>query len=120
MLLVAGAVHFLPVAGVLGAEQLQKIYGVPFDDANLEILMRHRAALFGLLGLFMVYAAFRPTLQVLALAAGLVSVTSFLWIATTVSGYNAAIRRVFMADLVALACLLLAIAAWIFQRYQRP
>jgi hypothetical protein len=69
--------------------------------------------LFGLLGAFLVYAAFRPGLQALALVAGFVSVVSFLAIAWSVGGYNAAIGRVVTADLVALACLIVAsVALW--------
>jgi len=69
--------------------------------------------LFGLLGAFLVYAAFRPELQAIALVAGFVSVVSFLAIAWSVGGYNAAIGRVVTADLVALLCLIIAaVALW--------
>jgi hypothetical protein len=42
-LIVAGLIHFLPVAGVIGADQLTSMYALPFDERNLVILMRHRA-----------------------------------------------------------------------------
>jgi hypothetical protein len=65
------------------------------------------------LGAFLVYAAFRPELQAIALVAGFVSVVSFLAIAWSVGGYNAAIGRVVTADLVALLCLIIAaVALW--------
>ena len=73
--------------------------------------MRHRAVLFGLLGLFLLFAAFRPALQTLAFIAGLVSVISYLWLAWSVGGYNALLARVFMADIVALICLTAGAAA---------
>jgi heme A synthase len=82
---------------------------VGFSEPNLEILMRHRAVLFGLLGGFMVLAAFRPAFQAVALVAGLASVLSFVWLAWLVGGYNALVGRVFVADLIALACLLIAL-----------
>lgn len=53
--------------GVTGAEKIQALYGIHLRDPNLEILMRHRAILFGLLGLFTGFAAFQPGLQALAL-----------------------------------------------------
>jgi hypothetical protein len=60
-----------------------------------------------------VCAAFRPELQAIALVAGFVSVVSFLAIAWSVGGYNAAIGRVVTADLVALLCLIIAaVALW--------
>ena len=51
-LIVAGLIHFLPVAGVIGAHQLESMYALPFDERNLAILMRHRAVMLGLLGGF--------------------------------------------------------------------
>lgn len=105
MLLVVGIIHLLPLSGVLGAERLASLYGLPFKEPNLAILMRHRAVLFGLLGLFLVYAAFRPGLQTLAFLAGFASVLSFLWLAWSQGGYNLQIQRVVIADVVALVCL---------------
>ena len=113
LLLVVGVIHSLPLAGVAGAAKLSALYGVAIADPNLEILMRHRAVLFGLLGLFLCVAAFRPAWQPAALIAGFVSVASFLWLAWAAGGYNAAIARVVTADLVALACLVVAAVAYI-------
>lgn len=64
--------------------------------------------LFGLLGLFLVYAALRPSLQPMAFVAGFVSVASFMTIAWSVGGYNDAIRKVIIADVVALVALFVA------------
>lgn len=111
MLIVVGAIHVLPLSGVLGAERLAALYGIGIAEPSLEILMRHRAVLFGLLGLFLIYAAFRPALQGLALLAGAVSVFSFLWLAGSGAGYNEQVGRVVAADIVAAACLALAGAA---------
>ena len=112
MLTVVGIIHLLPLTGVLGVSHLQSLYGVTIDDPNLEILMRHRAVLFGILGAFLIYAAFRPELQLAALIAGAVSVISFLVIAGMVGGYNAGIARVVTADIVAVVCLLIGVFAY--------
>ncbi|MGH1350723.1 MAG: hypothetical protein ACRBBN_07940, partial [Methyloligellaceae bacterium] len=58
MLFIVGVIHLLPVTGVLGAGRLSALYGIEVVDPNLLILMQHRAVLFGLLGLFLVGAAF--------------------------------------------------------------
>lgn len=105
MLGVVGIIHLIPLVGVLGAHRLTSIYGVALEDTNLVILMRHRAVLFGLLGVFLIVAAFRAELQVAAFIAGFVSVISFLILAGMAGEYNASIRSVFVADVVALACL---------------
>jgi hypothetical protein len=112
LLILVGIIHLLPISGVLGAERLSALYGLSFQEPNISILMRHRAVLFGILGLFFVYAAFQPTLQPLAFAAGFISVISFLGIAWSVGGYNAAVGKVVLADLVALASLLLAMVLY--------
>lgn len=112
MLVVVGFIHLLPLAGVLGRERLFSLYGVPVDDPNLEILMRHRAVLFGLLGVFLVYAAFKPPLQGVALLAGALSVGSFLLLAWSIGGYNSPLATVVMVDLVAVACLVIGAVAW--------
>jgi hypothetical protein len=114
MLVVVAIIHLLPLAGVLGSERLSALYGLSFSEHNLAILMRHRAVLFGILGLFLLFAAFRPQWQTLAFIAGFVSVISFLVLAWSVGGYNAQIARVFTADIVALVCLLVGIAAHVY------
>ena len=48
MLVIVGIIHLLPLSGVLSESRLTVLYGIPFDEPNLEILMRHRAVLFGL------------------------------------------------------------------------
>nr|WP_298165166.1 phosphopantetheine adenylyltransferase [uncultured Pseudomonas sp.] len=116
LLIIAGIIHLLPLSGVLGAERLAALYGLSFEDPNLLLLMRSRALLFGLLGAFMLYAAWRPTLQPLALFGGLVSVLGFLLLAWSGPGYNDALRRVVIADWVALVCLALAALLYLLAR----
>jgi hypothetical protein len=111
-LLLAAIIHLLPLAGVLGHERLATLYGIDAADPNLSILLRHRAVLFGLLGAFLLVAAFRPGWQAAAFVAGLVSVVSFLLLAWSTGGYNALIGRVVAADLVALVALLAGAVAW--------
>jgi hypothetical protein len=111
MLVVIAIIHLLPLAGVLGGERLAALYGLSFDEPNLAILMRHRAVLFGILGVFFLGAAVRPALQPLAFVVAFVSIVSFLWLAWSTGGYNARVGRVVTADIVALVCLAIAIVA---------
>lgn len=108
-LVLAGVINTLPLMGVLGAERLQALYAMPFEDASLRILMRHRAVLFGLLGGAMIAAAFIPAWRTLLAIAGLVSMVSFLVLAGLEGGGNAAIRRVVVADVIAIVPLLAAL-----------
>ena len=99
--------------GLLGAERLAALYGLDFSEPSLSILMRHRAVLFGLLGAFLVFAAFRPSLQPLAFIAAFVSVLSFLLLAWSSGGYNPQVGRVVTADLVALVALVIGAAVYV-------
>jgi hypothetical protein len=113
MLLVVGIIHILPLSGVLSAARLFELYGMTFDDPNLEILMRHRAVLFGLLGIFLICSAFMPSLQLPALIAGFLSVVSFLYLSYSVGGYNEQVNRIVIADKVALVCLVVALVSYL-------
>ena len=118
-LLVAAVIHLLPLQGVLGSDRLVALYGaLPFDEPNLAILMRHRAVLFGLLGLFLLFAAFKPALQTLAFIAGFVSVISYLWLVWSTGGHNPLLARVFVADVVALIFLAAGAAAHAWMQLQ--
>lgn len=112
-LLLAGIVHLLPVAGVLGGPRLAALYGVEVADPNLELLLRHRAVLFALLGLLLCAAAFRPALQGPALLAGLASIVSFLALAAMGGDLNPQLSRVFAVDVAALAALGAGGIAWL-------
>jgi len=113
-LVVVGIIHLLPLVGVVGADRLAALYGVAIPGPDLAILMRHRAVLFGLLGAFLVYAAFVPDVRSAAFVAGFVSVVSFLVLAWGEGDYNAEVGRVVMVDLVALACLVVGAAVHVY------
>ena len=115
MLAVVAVIHLLPAVGVLGVARLEALYGIPVQEPNLAILMRHRAVLFALLGVFLLVAAVRPAWQPAALVAGFVSVLSFLALAWSVGGTNAQLARVVTADVVALACLVVGAVAYVQQ-----
>ena len=114
MFILAGIIHLVPITGVFGPERLATLYGLNFQEPNLSILMRHRAILFGLLGAFLIYAGFYPSLQPLAFIAGLISVISFILIAWSTGDYNAAVYKIIIGDLFALVFLIIALAIYIF------
>jgi hypothetical protein len=117
LFLIVGIVNLLPISGALSANYLEKLYGVALEDPNLIILMRHRAALFGIVGALLIISAFRPSLQPLGLAAGLISMLSFVVVACLVGDYNAELQRVAIADLAASALLVGAgLATWSARR----
>lgn len=104
-LIIAGIINLLPLAGALGADNLRSLYGLASITPDLEILLRHRAILFGLVGSLLIAAAFVPGLQLAALLIGGVSMASFIVIALLVGTFGAPIRTIVLADVVGLLAL---------------
>ncbi|MEM9729935.1 MAG: phosphopantetheine adenylyltransferase [Myxococcota bacterium] len=112
MLLVVAAIHLIPVAGFFGGSRLRALYGIDTADGTLEILLRHRAVLFGTVGAFFAYAAFVPILQPIAFVGAFISIATFFLLAATVEHEGPAIRKIVAADVVASVCLVLAVALY--------
>lgn len=109
ILLAAGLVHLLPVAGVLGGRHLQTLYGVSVEDPAMSLLLRHRAVLFALVGAAMIGAAVWPPARLVGVVVGVVSLGSFLLLAMLTGPTTPALARVFRIDVVLLPLLLVAL-----------
>jgi hypothetical protein len=114
LVLVAAAINLAPVWGAFAPERMAALYGVDLGDPNLQILMRHRAVLFGLVGALLAVAAFHPPLRTVGYAVGFSSMLSFLLVAWGVGGYGAGIRRVALLDAVGIAALAGAAVVHVF------
>ena len=107
-LVVVAIIHLLPLVGVLGPARLVGLYGIAVSEPNLELLLRHRAVLFGIIGAFLLAATVHVPLRPPALLVGLASVVSFLLLAWLVGPINSHLFRVVVADILALVLLLAA------------
>jgi hypothetical protein len=114
---IPGVINLLPIAGVFGAKQLETLYGISFVGEDLLLLMRHRAVLIALVGVYLLLAAFRPRHRNPAAAAGLISMISYELLALPLAGHGAPIQRVFWFDIV--ATVLLGIGCWLSSRSSR-
>lgn len=110
-LVLAGIINLLPVVGMAGGAWLRSLYGLEIRSLDLEILLRHRAVLFGIVGGLLLLAAFRPGLRDVAVLVAGASMMSFIVIALLVGGYGPAIRKVVIVDIVGLLALVPAIVA---------
>jgi len=113
LMLVVAAIHLVPISGFLGAQRLSALYGIDVASADLEILMRHRAVLFGILGVFFAYAAFTPAVQPIAFVAAAASLASFFFLAFSASEISPPIRKIVIGDVVAAVCLIGAIILYL-------
>ena len=110
-LVVAGIINLLPTPGAVGANWLRSLYGFEIAGPDLEILLRHRAVLFGVVGVLLLAAALRPRLRGVAVLVAGASMASFIVIAFLVGGYGPAITRVVIADVIGLLALVPAALA---------
>lgn len=108
-LVIVGLINFLPVVGLLGAKNLESAYGISLASNDLLILMRHRALLFGLLGGFILYAAFIPAYQTAAILMAAISMIGYVLLALTTQTSNQALARVLTIDYVGIFFLSLAV-----------
>ncbi len=115
LLAVAGLINFLPVIGVISAARIAGAYDVDWEGRDLELLLRHRALLFGLVGGFLLASVFVPAWQWQAITIAALSMVGFLFLAWELAPVNAAMEKIAMADLVGLACLVAGAALnWLF------
>ncbi|MCG9875287.1 MAG: hypothetical protein MH321_10940 [Leptospiraceae bacterium] len=117
-LMIVAIIHILPLFGALGNSALNKMYGLVIEEPNLSILMRHRAILFGIVAMILIYAIIFPMYRPLSILIGFISVISFLILAWSVGGINEPLKRVVIADLIALISLIIATSAYLMQLYQ--
>jgi len=109
-LLIAAVIHLLPLPGLLGAGTLEAGYGLPPLDASTELLLRHRALVFGLMAGLLLAALRWPAWRAPAIALVLASDIGFLVLALTGPPLGTALERVVAFDLASILALLLATA----------
>lgn len=109
LLLLVGLINFLPVLGVLSGARISQAYSVGLLSNDLEILLRHRALLFGIVGGFVLYSLFFPPMQGAAMVMAGVSMVGFLALMWQVGGYNEAMNKVMLMDVLGIVFLIAAI-----------
>lgn len=108
LFVVVGLINVLPVMGLFSVERMAALYEVGLEDRNLQILMRHRALLFGLVGGFIIVAAFVPAWRTPAIVFGFVSMMGFIALSGLVGDYNDALRKVVKIDWIGIGLLVVA------------
>ncbi|CAM3108978.1 hypothetical protein [Tsukamurella hominis] len=105
LLAAVGVAHLLPATAVLSRDRVERAYGVTVPDHDTELLLRHRATFFGILGAALLAGAADERFRWPAIAAGTASVGSFLALAGAAEAPSAQLRRVQQVDVALLAAL---------------
>ncbi len=114
-LFLAGIINIIPSFLAIFPEKIAKSYGIEVPDVNYELLLRHRAVLFGIIGGLLLFSAISKKYYEVALVSGLVSMISFILLYFLVGdGINAELKKVMIADLVASIVLIIGVVCYYF------
>jgi len=105
LLVIVGLINIAPIIVFFSPDKTKKLYGLPIDGENLTILMRHRGVLLSLIGLALIYAAFKPDVRMAVIIAALISKIAFIFLTFTSNGYSPEIKQVAMIDVGAMVLL---------------
>jgi hypothetical protein len=109
-LFIAGIINFLPSLLAFFPEKISKSYGIEAPNASNELILRHRAILFGIIGLLMLYSSIMKKYYGLSSSFGLISMISFIVLYFIIGKeISAELKKVMFIDLVGTIILLLGI-----------
>jgi len=114
-LFIAGIINVLPSILAFIPNKISHSYGIEMPNSNYELLLRHRAVLFGIIGGIMIYSAITKKNYSLAVCIGLISMISFIILYKLVNGsINPELNKVMKIDLVGIIILLIGFALYKF------
>ncbi|MDX1960043.1 MAG: hypothetical protein SFU98_15860 [Leptospiraceae bacterium] len=114
-LFLSGIINILPSLLAFLPERISKSYGIEIPNSNYELLLRHRAVLFGIVGGLMIYSSIFKEYYEISTIIGLISMISFIILYFLIGkGINSELKKVMVADVIATVILLLGmIAFWL-------
>ena len=109
LLAAVGVINLLPVVGLFSVTQMEAAYGISILTPELELLLRHRALLFGLIGTLVLFSLFKSHLQPAAMLICGISMIGFMVLAWPTDTLRQPLHTVFWVDAVGVCCLLVAV-----------
>lgn len=100
-LFIAGVINLLPSVLAFLPDKISKSYGIEIPNENYELLLRHRAILFGIIGGLMIYSAVAKKHYEVSTVIGLISMISFIVLFFQIGGdINSELKKVMSIDIV--------------------
>ncbi|MGA9101240.1 hypothetical protein [Aeromicrobium sp.] len=110
LLVLVGLVNAVPgLIGSLSVERAATAYGIAVDSPDLAVVLRHRGVLLLIVGLGLIVAPWWPEIRTAAIAAGVISMASYVAIALAKPGLGRPLRKVMWVDVGALALVAVAV-----------
>lgn len=110
LLAVAGLLNTAPAVGAIAPQGMYTAYGIAPAGRDLEVVLRHRAVLFAVLGIGLLVAVFRPALRPIAVHANAISFGSFLVLVIAGGSIGPELMRVAAFDIAGLVALGVGVA----------
>lgn len=105
-----GIAHLVPATAMLSRRRVEHLYGITVADSDVELLLRHRATFFGLLGVMLLVGAARARYRLPAAGAGALSLVSYIGLARCVGASNEELTQVMYVDIGLLGALAASVA----------
>ncbi len=110
LIIVVGVLNFLPLAGLFSAAVLERSYGIALPDPNTELLLRHRAILFGLVGGLVLASVIITPWRTVAMAIATVSMASFVVLVFWFDNNSPELLKIAYIDVAGVVLALFALA----------
>jgi len=105
-LFITGIINIVPSVLAFLPDKIPTSYGIDKLDSNLELLLRHRAILFGIIGGWMIFSALSKRYYEISVIAGLVSMASFVVLYFLANKHiSPELRKVMLIDVAAIIIL---------------
>lgn len=115
-LFISGLINLLPALLAFLPGKISKSYGIDIPNANYELLLRHRAILFGIIGGLMIFSAITRKHYEIATTAGLISMISFIILYFLIGkDINSELKKVMIADSIATAMLCIGLILFLIK-----
>jgi hypothetical protein len=114
-LFIAGLINLLPSMLAFLPDKIAKSYGIEMPNPSNELLLRHRAILFGIIGGLLIFSAITKKYYEVSTIAGLISMTSFILLYFLIDkGVSPELKKVMIIDIIATVILLIGAMIFVF------
>lgn len=116
LLFIAGIINLLPSVLAFLPSKISKSYGIEVSNVNYELLLRHRAVLFAIVGGLLIYAAVTRKYVELSVLIGFISMASFILLYFLVGKeVNAELTKVMKIDILGIVVLAISYILYIIK-----
>ena len=109
ILVIVGIINILPIMVFFSPSQTNKLYGISLEGETLTLLMRHRGVLLSIVGISLIFAAFKPEYRVFAITLAFISKITFIFLFWTSTNYAIELNKVAWIDVGALLGLIVVL-----------